>query len=328
MTPFCKLEFDGAASDLVTEHMKDVTINLNTGETPDKIDITLSDPLAQLPRPRAKAKIYCTLGYVGGKSRKHGPFISDEYSSGFETGEGDFLKITGTSADFQSGIKGRATKTHKDTTLGKIIQAEASASNYDAYISSDLASFEYEMFFRGEKSFMQMVSELAETHDAIEKYRDGKVLFMSRSGGISMSGQKLFHTLSRDELEGWNFNEKLRNNYGGVKAATRDHDKGKRKVVKEPLNDSDPWYEHRKLFPNEKIAKTAAKSKAKQLKRDEKTLSITTKIGDPDLLEMIDLTLSGCSPEADQTWVTKSATHTFNAENEAYGSTAECEMKL
>lgn len=328
MIPFCKLEFDGAPSDLVTQHLKDVTINLNTGETPDKIDITLADPLAQLPRPRAKAKIFCTLGYVGGKSRKHGPFISDEYSSGFASGEGDFLKIVGTSADFQSGIKGRATKTHKDTTLGAIIQAEASASDFEAYVSPDLGNFEYEHFFRGEKSFMQMISELAETHDAIEKYKDGKVLFMSRNGGISVSGQPLFHQLSRDELEDWTFNEKLRNNYGGVKAATRDHDKGKRTVVKEPLNEGDPWYEHRKLFPNEKIAKTAAKSKAKQLKREEKTLSIIAKIGDPDLLEMIDLTLSGCSPEADQTWVTKSATHTYNAENEAYGSTAECEMKL
>jgi phage protein D len=328
MTPFCKLEFDGAPSQLVTDHLISVNIVLNSGKDPDKIDVKLSDPFSQLPRPRDKAKIYCTLGYIGGKKRKHGPFIVDEYAGDFDEDIGEFLSIKGTSVDLQSKIKNRATKTHKKKTLGDIIKAEAGAEGFGAYVSPDIASFYYKHFHRGEKSLMQMIGELAETHDGIEKYKDGKVFFMSRALGMTASGGLLQHTLSRSELKSWNWVRTFRNNYKGVKASNRDHDEGKRKVSKEPLGDGDAWYEIRKLFPNEELAKTAVKSKAKQLKRDERNITIKTKIGDPDLLEQVDLTLTGISPEVNMAWVTKTATHEYDADANGYNSEATCEMKI
>lgn len=328
MKPFCKLKFDGAPSDLVTAALKNVKIDLNSGNEPDKIDITLADPFSQLPRPREKAKIYCTLGYEDGPSKKHGPFIVDQYSGAFKSGDGETLSIAGTSVDLQSKIKSRATATHKKKTLGDIIQAEAGKAGFSAHVSDDLASYFYEHFTRSEKSLMQMIADLAETHDAIEKYKDGKVYFLSRAKGISASGALLTHTLDRSELEEWEWVRTFRNNYKGVKAASRNYDKAKRQVTKEPLDKGDAWYEIRKLFPDEKIAKTAAKSKAKQLKRDERNLTIRTKVGDPNLLEQVDLTLEGISPEVNMAWITKTAHHEYDADTEGYNSEATCEMKL
>lgn len=328
MTPFCKLTFDGAPSDVVTEALKTAKIDLNSGKEPDKIDITLSDPFSQLPRPRDKAKIYCTLGYVGGPKHKHGPFIVDQYSGGFKESEGEILTISGTSVDLQSKIKSRATATHKEKTLGQIIKAEAGKAGFSAHVSPDLASYFYDHFTRGEKSLMQMIADLAEDHDAIEKYKDNKIYFMSRALGITASGAFLSHTLDRSELLEWDWVRTFRNNYKGVKAASRDYDKAKRKVTKKPLSSGDAWYEIRKLFPNEKIAETAAKSKAKQLQRDERNLTIKTKRGDPSLLEQVDLTLTGISPEVNRAWITKTATHEYDAETNGYDSSATCEMKL
>ena len=91
MEPFCILEFDGAPSDVVTQNLKKATVTLNSGKDPDKIDIELSDPFSQLPRPREKAKIYCTIGYKGGKRRKHGPFVVDEYAGSFKEADGETL---------------------------------------------------------------------------------------------------------------------------------------------------------------------------------------------------------------------------------------------
>ena len=328
MKPYCKLEFDGAPSELVTEALKKVKIDLNSGKDPDKIDITLSDPFAQLPRPRDKAHIYCTLGWIGGAKKKHGPFICDQYSGGFKTQEGEILSIAGTSVDLQSKIKSRTTETHIKKTLGDIMNIEAAKAGFSAHVSPDLAGYFYEHFPTSEQSFMQMVSELAKTHNAIEKYRDGKVYFLSRATGISASGALLQHTLGRGDLEEWDWVRTFRNKYKGVKAASRDYDKAKRKVAKENLSEGDAWYEIRKLFPDEKTAATAAKSRANQLKRKERELWIKTKVGDPQLLEQIDLTLEGVSEEADRAWITKTATHEYDAETEGYNSEATCEMKL
>ncbi|EFO31628.1 phage late control D protein (GPD) [Roseibium sp. TrichSKD4] len=327
MTPFCELTFDGASSDLVTTHLLKVDIVLNSGGDPDKITARLADPFAQLPRPREGAKIRATLGYVEGRKRRFGPFICDGYSGGFEEESGEFLEIRGTSVDFRASAKHRATKTHKDTTLGQILKSEAKSAGFEAIVSPAFESVPYDHFFRGEKSLMQMVGELADLHDAIEKYEDGKILFLERGSALDLSGALRTHALTRDDLKSWNWSRDFRNNYAGVKTAYRDHDKGKRVVVKEKLDKGDPWYEHRKLFPDQKTATAAARSKAKQLNRKERQIEITCKCGDPDLLEQMNLTLTGLSPEADRDWLTTSVTHSFDAEGMAFDTSASCEMR-
>jgi uncharacterized protein len=327
MIPFCELEFDGASSQVVTSHLLSATVTLESGGDPDKIEVRLADPGAKLPRPREGAKIFCTMGYRGGRSRKHGPFAVDEYGGEFSEDDGEYLTITGTSVDFMSGAKNRATRTHKDTTLGDILKAEAGAEGFKAIISPALKAFKYPHFMRGERSLMQMVGELAEVHDAIEKYKDGKVYFLARAAGVDLAGNLLSHSLGRDALKGWSWKRNFRNNYAGVKASSRDHDKGKRKVVKAPLDKGAPWYEYRKEFPNEQLAEQAAKSKAKQLSRAEKQLEFTCKCGDPDVLEQVVLTFPGVSPEVSGSWIVKQAVHEFDADAESYNTSGTAEMK-
>lgn len=135
---------------------------------------------------------------------------------------------------------------------------------------------------------MQMVGELAEIHDAIEKYKDGTVFFLARAAGVDLAGNLLNHGLGRDALKGWSWTRNFRNNCAGVKASSRDYDTSKRKVVKAPLDKGEPWYEIRKEFRNAKLAETAARSKAKQLGRAERRIDFTCKCGDPDVLEQVD----------------------------------------
>lgn len=327
MKPFCKLEFDGASSQLVTDHLLSATVTLESGGDPDKIDVRLTDPYARLPRPREGARIYCTMGYEGGAQRRHGPFKVDQYGGEFSEGEGEFLDITGTSVDFMSGAKNRATQTHKDKSLADILKAEAGQAGFGAVVSPDFQGFQYPHFMRGEKSLMQMVGELAEIHDAIEKYKDDTVYFLSRAAGIDLAGNLLNHSLGRDALKAWRWTRNFRNNYAGVKAASRDHDKGKRKVTKAPLGKGEAWYEIRKEFPTEQLAQTAARSKSRQLGRKEREIEITTKAGDPNVIEQVVMSFPGVSPEVSGSWIVTQAVHEFDAENEAYGTTATCEKK-
>jgi phage protein D len=168
----------------------------------------------------------------------------------------------------------------------------------------------YPHFTRCGKSVMQMVKELSEVHDAIEKYKDGKVYF-----------------LGRDALKSWSWTRNFRNNYAGVKASARDHDKGKRKVIRSPLKKGDAWYEIRKEFPTEKLATEAAKSKAKQLNRAEKQIEFTCKCGDPDVLEQVVMTFPNVSPEVSGSWIVKQAVHDYDADAEAYNTSGTAEMK-
>ncbi|MBO6754941.1 MAG: hypothetical protein JJ902_01320 [Roseibium sp.] len=144
----------------------------------------------------------CAIGYEDGRSRTHGPFLVDEYSGDFEEDDGEYLTITGTSVDFSAGAKNRATRTHTDTALGEILKTEAGAEGFGLKVSPEFESFPYPHFFRGEKSLMQMVGELAGIHDAIEKYKDGTVFFLARAAGVDLAGNLLSHGLGRDTLKG------------------------------------------------------------------------------------------------------------------------------
>lgn len=290
---------------------------------PDKIEAKLADPGAGLPRLREGAKILCTIGYEGGNQRTHGPFTVDQYGGEFEEDDGEYLNITGTTVDFMSGAKNRSTQSHKDTTLGAILQKEAGAEGLGAVISPELASFAYPHFMRGEKSLMQMVKELADVHDAIEKYKDGTVYFLARAAGLDLAGNLLSHSLGRDALKGWNWTRNFRNNYAGVKASARDHDK----VKKVPLGKGDAWYEIRKEFPTEALAQTAAASKAKQLNRAERQIDFRCKCGDPDVLEQVVMTFPQVSPEVSGSWIVTQAVHEFDADAEAYNTSGTAEMK-
>jgi phage protein D len=179
----------------------------------------------------------------------------------------------------------------------------------------------------GGKSVMQMVKELSEVHDAIEKYKDGKVYFLARAAGLDLAGNLLAHSLGRDALKSWNWTRNFRNNYAGVKASARDHDKGKRKVIRSPLKKGDAWYEIRKEFLTEKLATEAAKSKAKQLNRAEKQIEFTCKCGDPDILEQVVMTFPNVSPEVSGSWIVKQAVHDNDADAEAYNTSGTAEMK-
>lgn len=327
MKPICELTFDGASSDLVTNHLKKVTIVLNSGSEPDTINVSLADPFGELPRPREGAKVFATLGYAEGQKRKFGPFMVDQYGGSFDENEGEVLTITGTSVDFRSMVKDRKTATHKNKSLREILTAEAKKAGIDVEVADGVGDFVYDDFFRGEKSFYQMVGELAETHDAIEKYSGNKLVFLSRNGGIDINGGLLAHSISRDDLRGWSWTRDFQKNYGGVKASYRDHDKGNRVVKKTKVDPDGPFYEIRSLFPDEKTATLATQSKAKQLQRAKKKIHIVCKTGDINILEQVDLTIEGVSKEVDQPWITTSATHEYDAEAEGYTTEADCETK-
>lgn len=321
MIPFCSLEFDGLPSDIVTNHLKKATVSLVRSKQPDKLSIVLADPGGLLPQVRKGASATCEIGYLSPtgekKSRIHGPFKVDGFGRG-DQGQNEEFHINATSIDFRSKAKGRETRTHKNKSVPEILKAEGAAAGFEVIVSPEFEEFIYPSWPRTGQSFMQIVSEFAETFDAIEKYADNKLLFLSREGGFNAFGDPLSHRLTRNDLIKCWVEVNFRNSYGGVKATYRDHDTGEQKVEKAELDPNDPWYEHRKLFPNKKIAKAAASAKAKQLKRDEKTLNFQTKIGDPDLIENVDLTIADWNADTNGLWVTDTVTHTYDAENDGY----------
>lgn len=328
MKPFCEIKIDGIAVEAVTNNLKSATVALNAGKTPDKVELLLADPLAQLPRPRAKAKITVVLGYYGGLKSKFGPFVVDQYSGEFDENVGDTLLIVGTSIDFNSLAKSRNSMTHKDTTLRDILQKEAKVAGFTAIVDDEFGNFPFAQFHRGELSFVQMASELAEEFDAIDKYEDKKLLFLSRTGGKNIFGDTVSLALTRDDLKKWKWVRDFKADYKGVKASARDHDKGKRVVETAELDEGDAFYEIRKHFPNRNRAKNAANSKAKQLKRQKRTIDFTLRQGDPRIIASMDIGMNGLSAEANRTWVTKTVSHIYDFEAEGYDTQATAENKV
>ncbi len=287
----------------------------------------LADPFLQLPAPREKAELIVTLGYHEGNQRRFGPFKVDQYTREVEAEEGDIMVITCTSADFNGKGKERRSASYENTSLGDIIRREAERDGYQVEIDPALGAFQYSHFSRDSQSLYQMIGDLADVHDAIEKYSGKKIVVLPIGGGKDIIGRELQHRLTRADIQSLSFTKDFKAQYGGVKAVAVDPKKGKRISAVKELNKDDPYYEIRRLFPDKKVAEKAAASKAKQLKRAEMRISIKTRQGDPDLLEQIDLHLIGIAPDIDGILTPVTVTHEYNAETDGYTTTAECEPK-
>ncbi|WP_068317562.1 phage late control D family protein [Polycladidibacter hongkongensis] len=327
MTPFCTLEWDGKPSQVVTDHLRSLSITLNSGKDPDKCEVTLADPLLQLPAPREKAELIVTLGYQGGRQRRFGPFMVDQYVREISAEDSDTMVITCTSADFNGKGKQRRSASYENSALADILKSEAERDGYQVEIDPALGAFVYDHFFRDGQSLFQLIGEVAEVHDFIEKYSGKKIVLLANGGGKDIKGRELQHQLTRADVQTLTFTKDFKAQYGGVKAVAIDPKKGKRTSAKKELNKDDPFYEIRRLFPDKKVAEKAATSKAKQLKRAQKRISIKTRQGDPDLLEQIDLHLKGFASDIDDIWTPQTVTHDYNAETDGYSTTAECEPK-
>jgi hypothetical protein len=308
----------------IAPRLLSLTLTERRGGEADQLDIVIHDHDGKMAIPKKGAVLRVSLGWKGGAGVRaglvdKGSFKVDEREWG---GPPDTITIRARSADFTAGYRIRKERSHRDTTLGKVIGEIASANGLTARVAPELASIEVPVLGQDERSDMALVRALGRKHDAVATVKGGKLIFAPIGKGETATGKPIPSIeIVRGHGDQWLWREVEREQYDGAEARWHDQDAAKRKteragavagasaggVEKKPKR-------LRKVFASQADAKAAAEAEAKRIARGSAELDYTFALGRPDIYPDRPATVRGFKPEVDrQKWLVAEATHTLDA---------------
>ncbi|GGY03689.1 phage late control D family protein [Paludibacterium paludis] len=331
----------------------------NRGFESDQLDLSLDDSDGRLDIPERGRRISVSIGWKGRPLIDKGVFVIDEIT---HEGAPDIMTIRGRATDLRAGISTKREKSWHKTTVGKIVSAIAKANYLTPVISSWLASRPVEHMDQANESDGNLLTRLAQQHDAIATVKQGKLLFIKAGDATSATG-KPFPTviIKRKTGDRHHFSMADRDAYTAVKACWHNLDKATRGEV---MVDKDTLFERRSVvtkrgklskrkhmtarqgtpdkalspsasnvkvlrhvYASEATAWQGAKAAWEKLQRGVAEFSYTLAIGRPELFPEIPAKVVGIKPIIDrQPWVISKVTHDLS--DSGMTTSLELEMKL
>jgi uncharacterized protein len=319
MTP---MAFISGLSPAANDRLLSVTCVDNEGNQSDTCDISLDDRDALLEIPEKGRIITISKGYRETGLVLMGRYTVDEVSC---SGWPRSMSIRGKAADMREGFKQPRTEAHEKKTIGDIVKKIASRHGLQPFISPELESFRYDYIAATEESDMGFLTRIARRHDALFAPKNGKLMFVKRGEGKSMTGLDLSSTIIRGP--GWSgiplfalvpgnvidyeASAHDRSKHGNAKSSYYDRKKAKR-IFKKNKSTNGVDYQTRHSHPNEDEAEAESRGKGREMERCLGSLNLTC-IGDPGLAADLFITVVGVRDFVDGAWRVKTATHTLDA---------------
>lgn len=288
------------------------------GGEADQLDIVLHDHDGKLDIPKPGAVIRIKLGWKQGDDVT--PGLVDKGSFRIDeaewSGPPDIVTIRGRSADLADSLRVRKEKTHRDTTIGAIVEKVAKANGLTAKVESSLAGIAVTVLQQDGKSDMAFLRKLGRRHDAVATVKDGKLLFAPIGAGRTAGGKAIPPTtLVRSNVDRYAFRRVDRSNTAGVEARWHDQGSARRKTVKVAGDGKGKAKRLRKIYGSEADAKAAAQAEASRLKRGAAEFDVDLALGRPDLYPERAVTLKGFKAEPDaKSWLIAEATHALDGD--------------
>lgn len=288
------------------------------GEAADELEIVLTDEDGKLAIPKEGARLAVQLGWERGTGVTpglvaKGSFKVDEVSW---DGPPDRITITARSADLAESFRTRKSRVHKDTTLGAIVGAIASAHGLAARCHPDLSGKAVTAAEQHNKSDMQFLRDLGRRYDAVATVKDGSLIFAPVNATTTATGKaipKLTFARNSPRLgvkAGWR--RAARDNaQDGAEAQYHDADAAQRKKA------SKGGAKKRRLkrvYASEQDAGHAAQAETQRLKRAAASLDLDLAYGDASASPGMRATVKGFKAEIDgQEWLVAEVEHTMGA---------------
>lgn len=307
----------------------------------DAIEIVLQNFDGRLEIPRSGVRLALALGWERGAPEAggvpvglvdKGRFVIDEIEA---SGPPDTIAIRGRSADLTGALRKRATKSWRETTLGKVLTEVAGRHARTARIGGGLGSRSIDVIEQEGKSDMAFVRDLGKRYDAVATWKDDFLLFLpigaSQSAGGAALGQVV---LRRRDGWDWSWREGQRESYAGAEAQWQDSAGGRRRTVKVPAPSSSgavgqtgtpatPAREGetaptepkklKRVYASEAEARQAAEAAAGRAARVPYEFSYSLAIADPGLQPDMRVSLSGWGARIDGiSWLVKSVETIFD----------------
>lgn len=326
-----KVTLDGQdLTDRLQPVLIELTLTEKRGGEADELELKLVDRDGATAIPPAGAVLHVWLGWGSGPDVQHG--LVDK--GGFKVDEAewsgppDMISIKARSANFASSFRSRRERTHRDTTLGAVLNTLAGDNGLTARVAPSLASIAVPVLAQDQRSDMAMIQELARRHDAVAQVRNGILLFQPIGSGQSASGRPLPPTtLTKVGAESYSYKRAERPQASAVEARYHDQRTGRRHTVREEVRHHDdgaaeasrqrrngerPVRRLRRTHHSEASARRAARSTAQRTERRGAEFEFSLSLGRPDLYPERPVSVSGFKPEIDgKSWRISEVSHSL-----------------
>ena len=324
-TAIYRITVDGLdIAHLISPRLISLNLTDNRGIEADTLDLSLSDHDGLLSIPPKGAKLRLWLGWSDSGLVDKGRYTVDETE---HSGAPDVLNIRARSADLRSALKVKREGSWSNTTLGVVLKTIAARNDLTARVATTLSAQPVLQLDQAGESDANLLSRLGLEFDAVATVKAGALVFMSGSGGKSVSGNQLPHiTLTRDDGDQHRYLQADRDSYDGVRAYYYDVNSAKKQEA--IAGGGDNLKDLRHSYSDKQSALRAARSEWNRLQRGSATLSYSLAKGRPDLIPELTYTLIGVKDAIGAIiWHGGNVQHSLSADA-GYTTSLELESKL
>lgn len=333
-----------------------LTLTDNRGFESDELEIVLDDADGMLDLPPRGAVLEAAIGWKGIELVDKGSFTVDEVE---HAGAPDTLTIRARATDLRTGIATQRERSWHKTTVGKIVEAIAKSNSLTPCVSDWLAKRPVEHIDQTNESDANLLTRLAQQHDAIATVKSGRLLFIKAGDAESATGTPFpLVQITRASGDRHRFAVADRNAYTAVKAYWHNLDKAEKGEV---VVDENTTFERRKgvtkrgkptkrshltatqqkatepsaqnfkvlrhIYATEATALQAAKAAWEKIQRGVAEFSIALDHGRPEIFPELPAKVSGFKPAIDScAWLISKATHSIT--DGGFTTGIELEMRL
>ncbi len=322
---FCITGLSAAANKQVLS----ISVTDDLGLKSDTTKIRLNNADYQIASPALGTIFQVWLGYDKMGIFQLGEYQLDEIRH--SESQAILMEITGNAQKHvDNDIKAPRDKKWDEKTLGDIFGEIASRNGYQPKIDGEISSVYYDHLDQNGESDVAFATRIAEKHDAVVKFQDGKMIVQSRNkteGTVILQKGEKGMSISGLVIEiptGITGTFSARGQYKSIKVNWQDSDEAKRKT--KIIGSGSPQFEVQHTFTSKKEAETAGGAKLKQLKRGTKTLETISLPGNPHLRAGMKLILLKFHPDLNGSWIIKQATHNFQSGG-GYSTTIKAEKE-
>nr|BDD47135.1 phage late control protein [Saccharospirillaceae bacterium] len=305
----------------VGPRLKSLRLNDNRGTEADTVTLTLNDNDGELDLPPTGAEMQVAIGWQGDGLVDKGLFIVDETS---HRGPPDRISVKARSANMRQGLPGRKSRSWEDTTIGEVVETIASEHNLEYSVSDGLSGLRIGSLHQTDESDLNLLTRLAERHDAIATIKADQLLFLPMSLARTLSGKAIpTQRIDRSDTQDHAYSEADRETVTGVRAKWNDVAGGSLNWVL--AGDSETTTDLSGTYASEDDARHAAEAELNRRKRGGHSMEITLAEGQPGFIVETPLKLRGWKPRIDNAaWVATQVTHQIT-DSQAYTLTLSCE---
>lgn len=302
-----------------------MSITDNRGVESDSIEIELSDHDGLIDIPPKGAVIEAWVGWSNTGLVYKGKYTVKERT---HSGTPDVLSLRAESADLKATFKKKKERSFDKKTISDIMTSIATEHKLIPKINPKLGAITLPHIDQNE-SDANLITRIADEHDAIATIKNGHLLFMPKGEGKTFNGQPFPDTIIKRNMgDSHTFSDTDgADEVSGVTVYYYDNNKAERQKVTIGISDINTR-ELRNIQRDKQTAEHVAQAEYNRIKSKSATFSFKLAYGKPELIPELPLMFLGFKSLIDDiVWLGTKVVHNLD-ESGGYTTTCDTEIYL